>query len=586
MTYQSKPASKAERGIDQHRHGGEAGPAGKGAEAVEGDRNPLAGNDPRASTAAPAKAGNWHRFKLQREADEAPEWKPKLGPEIKYIPSELPLMVDLACKAALKAGVAVYARGTSLVRPVVIPSAEMSGHMKRPEGATILVTVDKAALVEILTETADWRRAPSKEGKEWTPIPCPKVVAETTISRRGKWPFPQLRGVISAPTMRPDGSIMNAPGFDPKTGILFASELKWPQVPERPTMAVARTELERLKDLVRTFPFVDDADRSAALAMILTALIRPCLPSAPMFGVSAPTPGTGKSKLVDVASILATGRAASVMSVPGEEDELKKQVGSALMAGDSFLTLDNVEHPLRSAFLCQVLTQGSVEVRVLGESRKETLPTGSTFCATGNSLRFAGDLVRRVVLINLDAGRERPEDRVFKTDVVDEARNGRGQLVAAALTVLRAFVVRHGEKIVPALGGFERWSDLVRSALVWLGEADPLGNASKVRDNDPEREKISLIMAALPMGRSWTAAEICTNAAEEGSALNAALAAGNFTGRNGRFDAVGLGNYLRKHKGRIIDGKRIIDAGRNRNKITSWRVEDLSAPEADDDVLW
>lgn len=544
--------------------------------------------DRTAADSPPSPAGHTNPAAVTKLDGDASPLAFKRRQVIQHVDCELPHIVNMASEAAVNAGAQLYARGTSLVRPVTILNATASRGIKRAEGSTVLVPVEKSSLVEILTSLIDWRRYDARKD-DWKPVACPPIVAETMLARRGDWPFPQLSAVVSAPTMRPDGTILNTPGFDRDTGILFATELIWPQVSDRPTMDEANTALAVLRDLVSSFPFVASSDHAAALSMIATALVRPCLSSAPMFGVTAPTPGTGKSKLVDIAAVLATGQSASVLSAPREDAEMQKQIGAALMAGDPFITLDNIEHPLRSEFLCQTLTQGHVTVRVLGESRTLKLPTGSTFCATGNSLRFAGDLTRRVVLINLDAGMERPEDRVFKTDVVSVAKTRRVEFVTAALTILRAFIVHRGQKIVPALGSFESWSNLVRSALMWMGEADPLSNAEKVRENDPERERTAAILSALPAGKDWTAADIgrmLQQDRERSFDMRAhealADALGEFVERNGQFSAVRFGHFLRKHVGRIIDGKRIVNRGLDRNKIALWTINDLSEPGSDE----
>lgn len=502
-------------------------------------------------------------------------------PVIPYVDCELPRIVDMACRALVEAGAQIYSRDTSLVRPVAIRGTAR-GNLMRSDGVTILVPVTKAGLVELLTAVINWQRYDARKG-DYKPISCPSVVAETILARQGDWPFPQLVAVVSAPTVRHDGTILNLTGFDRETGILFASDLDWPMVPAQPSKANAQAALADLRDLLGSFPFVDTSDRSAALAMILTAVARPGLPTSPMFGISAPTPGTGKSKLVDIAAILATGQTASVLSAPREEAEMQKQVGAVLMAGDAFITLDNIEYPLRSEFLCQVLTQGGVAVRVLGESRTLKLSTVVTVCATGNSLRFAGDLTRRVVLINLDARMERPEERVFDTDVIAVTKAQRVHLVTAALTVLRAFVVQRGLKITPSLGSFEAWSNLIRSALMWLGEADPLGNATKVRENDPERERTAAIIACLPENRAWTVAEIGCDA---GSESNVREALAEFFERGGAFSAMRFGHFLRKNTDRIIDGKKIVNCGKDRNKIALWSVERLEEQEFNKGGLW
>ena len=68
----------------------------------------------------------------------------------------------------------------------------------------------------------------------------------------------------------------------------------------------------------------------------------------------------------------------------------------------------------------------------------------------------------------------------------------------AGLTVLRAFVVagRPGlDKLTP-FGRFEDWSNLVRGALVWLGEPDP-AKTWFIAVDDPERGDLALLMQAI-----------------------------------------------------------------------------------------
>lgn len=510
---------------------------------------------------------------------------------IQYDPGELRAIVDQACDEIVKRRIPIYARGTMLVRPVVIDSPTSLNRIGEREEYVQLLPIERPYLVEKLTDLIDWQKPSGKLGQQLKSIACPAIIADTIIARRGEWIFPQVRAVVTAPTLRPDGTILSTPGLDAETGILFTSAQSWPEVPDQPTKEDAEEALAKLITVLKDFPFKSAADRSSAVALILTSVIRPCLPAAPMFGVSAPTPGTGKSKLVDMVSIIVTGQPASVMAAPSDEEELRKHLGAALIASNSFITLDNIENPLRSPFLCQVLTQGQVSVRVLGESRNVTLPTSATLCATGNSLRFVGDLTRRVVLIELDAGVERPEERVFDDDILAVAHKRRITLVIAALTILRAFIVNNGPRVVPALGSFETWSNLVRSALVWLGEADPLGNADQVRDHDPERERTAAILEALPRGEVWTVSEIAKLVYQEcglapeirrHEALTDALA--EFINPNGKLNSVKFGNFLSKHQNRILNGLRVVRRGRNRRNVAQWTVEDVQSPDTSDAV--
>src|SRR5690606_12107681 len=127
-------------------------------------------------------------------------------------------------------------------------------------------------------------------------------LAETYLAREGQWRLPVLTGIINAPTLREDGSILDQPGYDAQTGLLFDPQgERFPLLPREPDRDTALRALAFLRDLIGSFPFVTLADRSVALSAILTTLIRRSLPTAPLHGFNAPTAGTGKSMLVDIA---------------------------------------------------------------------------------------------------------------------------------------------------------------------------------------------------------------------------------------------------------------------------------------------
>lgn len=149
------------------------------------------------------------------------------------------------------------------------------------------------------------------------------------------------------------------------------------------------------------------------MSAILTALTRRLLPSAPLHAFSSPVPGTGKSLIVDTASVLVTGHEAAVTAQGANEEELEKRLVSHLLAGVSAIAIDNCEKPLGGEMLCQMLTQKTVQPRILGKSEAPTLLAGAFVTATGNNLRLVGALTRRAIMFRLDAKIERPELREF-----------------------------------------------------------------------------------------------------------------------------------------------------------------------------
>lgn len=248
---------------------------------------------------------------------------PGVKPTIVVMPGDLPQVVDAAEGALIEADLGLYRRGTTLVRPAMATIKISDG---RETKAQCVTPLSAYALAEAFTRAASWLRP--KKG-QLIPTDCPLKVAKTYLDRVGDWTLPVLSGVISAPMMREDGSLLDQPGYDERTGLLFDPQgCEFLPVAEKPAREDAWQALAVVKDLLRGFPFVSDADRSVAVSAILTAVVRRSLASAPLHGFTAPVAGSGKSMLVDIASIIATGHEAAAIE-EGDEDELPKRLGSA-----------------------------------------------------------------------------------------------------------------------------------------------------------------------------------------------------------------------------------------------------------------
>jgi hypothetical protein len=392
--------------------------------------------------------------------------------------------VDQVEQALIAADLDYFQMGGRIVRTGDMPRAKVgltgASHSR-------IFDVSEAELVETFTTVAEWVK-PLKSGD--VKVNCPPLIADTYMARKGKWRLPPLVGLTDVPTIRRDGSMLEDPGYDESTGLLFKpSGTKVPAVPKSPTKADALAALDVLKTPLAGFPFVAETDRSVALSILMTSTCRTALGNAPMHAVSAPTAGSGKSTIIDLACILRTGRVAATIAQGKTEEELEKRLGSMLLEGDGFVAIDNCESPLGGEFLCQALTQSTLKVRPLGKSTVIEVPTAAVMTATGNNLIVVGDMNRRTLLCQLDPGVERPELRQFSFDPVEVVLAQRGAMVAAALTILRAYHVAGRPHQVSPLGSFADWSNWVLSALIWLGCDDPCDTMEKVRKAYPDESK-------------------------------------------------------------------------------------------------
>ena len=304
-----------------------------------------------------------------------------------------------------------------------------------------------------------------------------------------------------------------------------------------------------------------------------------------MFAVSAPSAGTGKTLLANTAPVISTGRVASVLSLGHDEAESEKRIAGVLLAGDGAILLDNIERPLSGDLLCQVLTQSSVRLRPLGGSGMVSVPTNSMLVATGNNLAVLGDLKRRVALIRLDAGEERPEQRKFSRDHLEDVFANRGELIAAALSISLAYQGAGSPPIdgLYPLGGFEQWDAMVRRPLVWLGLPDPILSSEGLRENDPDLDALRQLFS------SWHEAF-----GDASKSVSDVVSAGmdTFVGMNGgepvrpdlrdalqlvcseKVNSRRLGFWLRAHRDRITGGLQLCHAGMDGHaNVAKWRIK-------------
>jgi putative DNA primase/helicase len=321
--------------------------------------------------------------------------------------------------------------------------------------------------------------------------------------------------------------VISTPGYDASTGLLLEIGGDWP-IPVAPTKAGAVAAWERLKELLRYYPWASDMDRAVALSLLLTAIARPVLPAAPMHCADSPEAGSGKSLLVDAASILARDVPASVMDFGRDPIEAGKRLDAMMLAGDALVAIDNVEIPIEGGTLCQMLTQTARRIRVMGSHTVVTVPCVQMVCATGCNLTLRGDIVRRVVTCRLDAGTDRPELRDIGQDLLAEVREGRRKIVCDLIAVMLAYQrAGHPNVKVPPFGSFGPWSRMVRQALVWIGEADPCLSVDRIRGDDPSRQNLAAVLTAWHAAfgsEAMTVGEVVKEA-WDGSALRAALAA-------------------------------------------------------------
>ena len=358
--------------------------------------------------------------------------------------------------------------------------------------------VSPAALAGLLAEHTYTFRLRARRGEsgqtetyeeETTPT---RDVLAAVLARR-YWPgLPPLLGVVGAPVLRPDGTLLQTPGYDPATSTYLAAKVPLNPVPDRPTPAqVARARAFVLEEFLHDFPWVSAADRANYLGLLVTPVLRPYLRCLAPFGiVDATMPASGKTILTAAVGMLYGQR---VLSWTSSDEELRKAITSVLADQVGVVVFDNLAEGsvIDSAILARLITERTWSDRRLGTNTATAQPNDRLWLATGNNLRVGGDMASRTVLVRLDPHMPRPEERTgFAIPHLDQwilaPANQRRLLWHLLVLVLDWTSAGAPRTPVRPMRQFTGWAEAIAGFLTHHQVLGFLSNAADVRDIDED----------------------------------------------------------------------------------------------------
>lgn len=491
----------------------------------------------------------------------------RMKPTIRVMAGEMNRVVD-AAERELAQSRRHYQRGGLIVTVVTDPGTR----------ETRVQEISLPALVRALAGAATWERFDGRS-EGWVRADPPARHASVLFDAASYPHLPVLNGLARQPYLRPDGSLMTAAGYDAATSMFGVFDARDFSVPYKPTRAQAEAALALLKDLLMEFSFASESDLAAALVAMLAATIRPSLIHAPMIHVRAHMVGSGKSYLCELITAFATSQRGTPTTFPADDEECRKLLLAELLRAPAVIEFDNLTSDLVAhKSLCTVLTSEFMSGRILGVSKTATVSTRALFLSSGNNVGPVQDMTRRCLSIRLDPGCETPATRSFtRPDLVRDVLRERGRYVSAALIIVRAWIVAGKPKtICKSLAGYGDWSDLCRQPLLWLGCADPTVSVFEAMLDDPDRETLGRLLAAWFSVFGKTPAMVrdaIKQALPFGDASTELLEVlRDIADERGEINRRKLGWWIRRHAGRIVDGRRFVRASGNRS-AEAWQVE-------------
>lgn len=478
-------------------------------------------------------------------------------PRIQDAPGETPTSVR-AAEDVLAATGEYFVSGGALVRVV----------NRNGQGASVEQVHEQTLKLE-LADKIDW----VVKGRDGVPIRInpPHGVVQAILHGQDRR-LPVLNGLARHPYFAPDGRLICQSGYDSGTGVFGAfNETDYPLV--EPTGENAEQCMAYLDGFLSEFEFESEVDRSAARCAILTATVRPSLPTAPAFNITATGPGSGKSYLADIITPFAGPEEPYRVSFPERHDEAGKLIVTVLREKPPAVVFDDMQGNWKSLGpLNRALSSSTTTERLLRYNATATVSTRVLFLGTGNHVEPERDMRRRVVTIRLAPKTERPSLRDFRGNPVQDLRADRTEAVVCALTIIRAFQAAGVGKLnVPSIGSFEEWSRYCRYPLIWLGLPDPALSLIQQVSEDPEQDQLAEFLRVwrdVFGSQSVTVRKLLATAAQNDDLMEVLEELPVMEGRyvnKGR-----LGWFLSKRQGRRAGGLRI--AKGDSSERNSWKV--------------
>ena len=389
------------------------------------------------------------------------------------------------------------------------------------EGRTVIMVLSVPAIRAELATWIEWER----KGKNAGPAGPPPIVVDDLSARADQLSFlPVVRQVVTAPVFAPDGTLETEPGYIASAGVWYepVGSMVVPEVPAAPTRAQVNAAVNfLLGEYLGDFPLKGPSDWAHTFALMVLPFVREMIDGAtPNHGASAPTPGTGKGKLVTAALLPALGRMLPATPPSGDETEMRKELTAIFLAGQQVIRFDNLQDKMSSPAVSMALTEPLWQVRILGVSLAPAQRLRAIWVMTGNNLSYSQEIARRTVPILLDLAEvavlargadgspargadgslatmpqirtagaphaERPWQRTsFRhPDLLGWGTQHRGELVAAILTIVRGWLAAGRPAFSgKPLGSFEEWSQVVGGITEYAGITGFLEGTGEMYDD-------------------------------------------------------------------------------------------------------
>lgn len=387
---------------------------------------------------------------------------------------------------------------------------------------------DRDAMHYVLQDVTRWD-ADVKIGDDWDvrKVPPPESVVRTLYKDHNfADTLPELLAVPSTPFFDAEGCLVDEDGYHAGARVYLAKgDLVLPGVSREPSDdEVAEAKRLLVEEVLADFP-LGGMDRAKivgtltgenpdaahavthAVAFTLLPFCRDLIAGpTPGHMYTKPGPGTGASLLVDVLTTIASGSPAPAMTLPTRAEEVEKTLSAVLAEGAPVVFFDNINKSIDSGGLASAMTAPLYQARILGKTQTVLVPVRAVWAFTANNIEATPEVLRRVVLIPLNAGvpdpeQRKPENGWLHPNIRHWVTANRPALVWACLTIIQNWVAGGmvQQKAV-SLASYEDWAGVMGGILAAAGFHGFLGGQAEERAKATDATEDGMVQLVRLMG--------------------------------------------------------------------------------------
>lgn len=235
------------------------------------------------------------------------------------------------------------------------------------------------------------------------------------------------------------------------------------------TVEFMQEAVKIIEDLLFDFDFLAPADKSRAIAMLITPALKfggllSC--RCPIFIAEANLSQAGKGLLTELTATVYKAKIATVTARDGGVGGLDESLDMAMVTGSPFIRLDNVRGRVQSQRLESLLTEsGTIQARIPHVGYIDVRPSAHIWQFTANGAEATQDLMNRSSIVTI---RKRPDDYQFKSweglGIMGWAEKHQTKILGAIFRIIQEWV-NEGKSSLPCPShDFREWAGV----LAWI----------------------------------------------------------------------------------------------------------------------